>query len=55
LQLGLPGGTADFYLKADLVEVLAVGNQTLMDRAGQESDAVPAHLITKVLASHADL
>ena len=29
-------------------------NQTLMNRAGEQRDAVPTHLITKVLASHTD-
>ena len=42
------------YLKADLVEVLAVGNQTLVNRTGEQGDAVPADLITEVLASHTD-
>ena len=35
-------------------EVLPLRNQTLMNRTGQKGDAVPAHLITEVLASHAD-
>jgi len=36
-------------------QVLSLGNQTLMNRTGQQGDAVPAHHITEVLASHADL
>jgi hypothetical protein len=36
-------------------QVLALGNQTLVNRAGEQGDAVPADLITEVLASHADL
>jgi len=36
-------------------EVLPLRNQTLMNRTGQQGDAVPADLITKVLAGHADL
>ena len=40
------------YLKADLVEVLAVGNQTLMDLASEQGDTVPADLIAKVLSGH---
>jgi hypothetical protein len=35
-------------------QVLALGNQTLMNRAGEQCDAVPAHLITEVLTGHAD-
>ena len=35
-------------------QVLALGNQTLVNRTSQQGDAVPAHLITKVLASHAN-
>jgi hypothetical protein len=34
--------------------VLALGNESLMYRASQQGDAVSAHLITEVLASHAD-
>jgi len=30
--------------------VLALGNQTLMDRTGQHRDAVPADLVAEVLA-----
>ena len=39
-------------LKALLGQVLALGNQTLVNRTGKKSDAVPADLIAKVLASH---
>jgi hypothetical protein len=35
-------------------QVLPLRNQPLARRAGQQGDAVPAHLITEVLASHAD-
>ena len=42
------------YLKADLVEVLAVGNQTLVNRTGEQGDALPADIIAKVLAGHTD-
>ena len=35
-------------------QVLTLGDQTVMNRAGQQGDAVPAHLITEVLASHTD-
>jgi hypothetical protein len=35
-------------------QVLALGNQTLINRAGQQGDAVPAHLITEVLADLVD-
>jgi hypothetical protein len=52
LRLELPAGTADLYLKALLVKVLAVGNQTLMNRASEQGDAVPADLITKLLSGH---
>jgi len=31
--------------------VLTLGNQTLVDRAGQQGDAVPADFIAEVLAS----
>jgi hypothetical protein len=48
----LPGGTADFYLTADLVEVLALGNETLINWSIQQSDAVSADLVAKVLADH---
>ena len=31
--------------------MLAMGDQTLVDRAGQQGDAVPADLVAEVLAS----
>jgi hypothetical protein len=34
--------------------MLTLGNQTLMDRAGQQGDAVPADLITEVLSGDAE-
>ena len=41
-------------LRAPLGEVLPLRNQTLMNRTGEQGDAVPAHLIAKVLTGHAD-
>ena len=41
-------------LRAPLGEVLALGNQTLMNRTGQQGDAVPADLIAKVLTGDTD-
>jgi len=41
-------------LSAPLGQVLALGNQTLMDRAGQHRDAVPADLVAEVLTGDAD-
>jgi hypothetical protein len=41
-------------LRAPLGEVLTLGNQTLMNRTGQQSDAVPTHLVAEVLAGDAD-
>jgi hypothetical protein len=41
-------------LSAPLGQVLAMGNQTLMDRTGQQRDAVPADLVAEVLACDAD-
>ena len=55
MQLELPGGTAELYLTAHLVQVLALGNESLMNREGKQGGAVPADLIAEVLASHADL
>ena len=37
-------------LSASLGQVLALGNQSLMDRTGQHRDAVPADLVAEVLA-----
>jgi hypothetical protein len=37
-----------------LCEVLALGDETLMDRAGQNSDAMVSDLVTIVLAGDAD-
>jgi len=34
--------------------MVALGNQTLMDRTGEHRDAVPADLIAEVLAGDAD-
>jgi len=34
--------------------MLALGNQTLVDRAGERRDAVPADLIAEVLTGDAD-
>ena len=41
-------------LRAPLGQMLALGNQTLMNRAGQQCDAVLSDLITEVLAGDAD-
>jgi hypothetical protein len=41
-------------LSATLGQMLALGDQTLVDGAGQQGDAVPADLIAEVLASDAD-
>ena len=41
-------------LSASLGQVLALGNQTLMDRTCQHRDAVPADLVAEVLAGDAD-
>ena len=38
-------------LSAPLSEVLALGDKTLMNRASQQGDAVPADFIAEVLAS----
>ena len=41
-------------LRAPLGQVLALGNQTLVNRTGQQGDAVPADLIAEVLAGDTD-
>jgi hypothetical protein len=41
-------------LSAPLGQVLSLGNQTLMNGAGQHRDAVPTHLVAEVLAGDAD-
>jgi hypothetical protein len=41
-------------LKTSSSQVLSLGNQTLMNWAGEQGDAVPTDLIPKVLASHAN-
>jgi len=41
-------------LSAPLGQVVALGNQTLMDRTGQHRDAMPADLIAEVLTGDAD-
>jgi hypothetical protein len=41
-------------LRAPLGEVLALGNQTLMNRTGQQGDAVLADLIAEVLTGDTD-
>ena len=41
-------------LRATLSEVLALRNQTLMDRTGQQGDALLADLVTEVLAGNTD-
>ena len=41
-------------LRAPLGQVLALRNQTLMNRTGQQGDAVPADLVAEVLAGDTD-
>ena len=41
-------------LRAPLGEVLALGNQTLMNRTGEQGNAVPADLVAEVLAGDTD-
>jgi len=41
-------------LIAPLGQMLALGNQTLMDWTGEHRDAVPADLVAEVLTGHAD-
>lgn len=41
-------------LGASLGQVLALGNQSLMDRTGQHRDAVPTDLVAEVLTGDAD-
>jgi len=41
-------------LSTPLGQILALGNQTLMDRTGEHRDAVPADLVAEVLAGDAD-
>ena len=41
-------------LRAPLGEVLALGNQTLMNRTGQQGDAVLADLVAEVLTGDTD-
>ena len=40
--------------RAPLGEVLALRNQTLVNRTGEKGDAVPADLVAKVLTGDAD-
>ena len=40
--------------RTPLSEVLTLGNQTLMDRTGEQGDAVPADLIAEVLTGDTD-
>ena len=41
-------------LRAPLGEVLALGNQTLVNRTGQQGDAVPSDLVAEVLTGDTD-
>ena len=41
-------------LRTPLGQVLALGNQTLVNRTGEQGDAVPAHLVAEVLTSDTD-
>ena len=51
----LPNLTPCHPLTAPLGQVLTLGNQALMNRTGEQGDAVPADLLAEVLTSHADL
>jgi hypothetical protein len=42
-------------LRTPLSKVFALGDKTLMDRAGEQGDAVPINLIAKVLTGDTDL
>ena len=41
-------------LRAPLGQVLPLGNQTLMNRTGEQGDAVPADLVAEVLTGDTD-
>ena len=41
-------------LRAPLSQMLPLRNQTLVNRTGQQGDAVPSHLVAKVLAGNTD-
>jgi hypothetical protein len=41
-------------LRAPLGQVLPLGNQTLVNRTGEQGYAMPAHLVAEVLASDTD-
>ena len=41
-------------LRAPFSQVFPLGNQTLMNRTGQQGDAVPADLVAKVLTGDTD-
>jgi hypothetical protein len=41
-------------LSATLGQMLALGDQTLVDGAGQQGDAVPTDLVAEVLTGDAD-
>jgi hypothetical protein len=41
-------------MSTPLGQVLTLGNETLMNRAGEQGDAVPADLVAEVLAGDAD-
>jgi hypothetical protein len=41
-------------LRAPLGQVLPLRNQTLVNRTGQQGDAVPAHLVVEVLTGDTD-
>jgi hypothetical protein len=46
----LPNFPPSDPLSAALGQMLALGDQTLVDGAGQQGDAVPADLVSEVLA-----
>ena len=41
-------------LRAPLGEVLSLRNKTLVNRTGEQGDAVPSHLVAEVLAGDID-
>ena len=41
-------------MSAPLGKVLALGNQTLVNRTGEQGDAVPADLVAEVLTGDTD-
>ena len=50
-RLQLPSGRPP---RTPLAQALPLGNQTLMNRAGEQGDAVPAYLVAAVLTGDTD-